>query len=49
MNNEIDTIKHAALRDIHTSNPKGAAKEKKLGGAFVAFLYNILIPKLNLN
>lgn len=44
INNEIDTTKYAALRDSQTSNPNGAAKEKKLGGALVAFLYNMLIP-----
>lgn len=37
MNNMADTIKNAAAKLIHTSTPNGAAKEKKLGGAFFGF------------
>lgn len=37
MNREIETAKKAAAKVTHTSRPKGAANEKKLGGAFFGF------------
>lgn len=46
MNREIETAKNAAANVIQTSTPKGAANEKKLGGAFFGFWYRMLIPAI---
>lgn len=40
-----DTMKYAPLNDNHTSRPKGAAKEKNSGGAFLGLVYKMLIPE----
>ena len=44
-NNDVKT--YAPIKASHTSTDIGAKNENKLGGAFVGFLYRILIPKLN--
>ena len=45
MNKDTETTKNAPPNHNHTSIANGSAKEKKFGGAFEGFWYNILIPK----
>lgn len=42
----IDTSKYAVAIYSQTSNDNGDVNENKLGGSFLGFAYNILIPNV---
>lgn len=48
MNNNNDTSVNVMNKLIHTSSANGDTNENKLGGFLVGFLYNILIPRIEM-